>query len=180
MKLRINLYETSKIKIYKNLTFSFIVIEHLKLTFFFKFLKYIKISKKKKSILFNSNKVNLFTCFLLKFFYTSLFNFYIFTNKFFYKKLLLKGLGFKVVSFIQHKYIELKIGFSHFVKIFLPKKFKLNIHVNKNMIIVEGLYQASVGNFANKLKNFRLPDSYKGKGIWYKNETKIFKEIKKT
>jgi ribosomal protein L6P/L9E len=42
------------------------------------------------------------------------------------------------------------------------------------------LCKVKVGNFANKIKSYRLPDSYKGKGIWYKNEVKILKEVKKT
>ena len=48
------------------------------------------------------------------------------------------------------------------------------------MLVIEGKSKSKVGNFANKIKKFRLPDIYKGKGIWYKNEVKIFKEIKKT
>jgi ribosomal protein L6P/L9E len=45
---------------------------------------------------------------------------------------------------------------------------------------VEGFEAYKVGNFLKKLRNLKAPDIYKGKGFWYKNEIKIFKEIKKT
>jgi ribosomal protein L6P/L9E len=31
----------------------------------------------------------------------------------------------------------------------------------------------------HKLRNLKTPDPYKGKGIWYKNEIRNLKEIKK-
>ena len=48
------------------------------------------------------------------------------------------------------------------------------------LLIVEGIESAVVGNFLKKIRNLKTPDSYKGKGFWYKNESKVLKEIKKT
>jgi large subunit ribosomal protein L6 len=56
---------------------------------------------------------------------------------------------------------------------------RLNIKVNKNFIIVEGFDAVEVGNFSSKIRRLRVPDIYKGKGVWYKNEIKILKELKK-
>ena len=45
---------------------------------------------------------------------------------------------------------------------------------------VEGFDKVTVGNFVNKIRNLKFPDSYKGKGFWYKNEVIKLKEINKT
>ena len=45
---------------------------------------------------------------------------------------------------------------------------------------LEGFDPVAVGNFATKIKSLKFPDTYKGKGFWYKNEVKVLKEIKKT
>ena len=45
--------------------------------------------------------------------------------------------------------------------------------------MVEGVDVALVGNFADFIKKKRIPDLYKGKGIFYKNENIKLKIIKK-
>ena len=57
---------------------------------------------------------------------------------FFCKKVFLQGLGFKINLVTQNGFIELKIGYSHSVKIFIPIKDNLSLHTNKNMIVVKG------------------------------------------
>ena len=180
MKFKFKLYETSKIKIFKVGNLSFFLIENFNFIFYFKITKNVQILKKKKNLLFSAIFSNFFSCFLLKKFFFFFFNFYKQLDRFYCKKILLKGLGFKVVSHVPGSFLELKIGYSHFVKIYFPKKDDLKLYINKNMLVIEGKSKSKVGNFANKIKKFRLPDIYKGKGIWYKNEVKIFKEIKKT
>lgn len=94
------------------------------------------------------------------------------------KKILLKGLGYKATLLDDKKSLDLKIGFSHFVKILIaPDKVKLKI--NKKTITIKGFIAADVGNFAEKIRRLKLPDSYKGKGIWYKNENRTLKLLKK-
>lgn len=93
--------------------------------------------------------------------------------------MLLKGLGYKAVLKNDDSVLELKIGYSHTIS--LPiKKDMLKIILDKNNLTVEGFDKVTVGNFVNKIRNLKFPDSYKGKGFWYKNEVIKLKEINKT
>lgn len=97
------------------------------------------------------------------------------------KKLFFKGLGFKFKYANKKKTkLELKIGFSHFFTIIIPVKQVSIFLIKKNRLSIEGLNRGFVGNLAEKIKNLRFPDSYNGKGFWYKNEFKNLKQIKKT
>jgi large subunit ribosomal protein L6 len=95
------------------------------------------------------------------------------------KKLVLKGLGFKATLSPDSKTLELKLGLSHTIILDIPLE-DLNVKIDKNNITIEGFDPVKVGNFATQVRNFRYPDSYKGKGFWYKNEIKVLKEVKKT
>jgi len=73
--------------------------------------------------------------------------------------------------------LKLKLGFSHLITITVPSGIK--VFKNKNLLILESSEAFLVGNFANLIRNLRYPDSYKGKGLWYKNEIQILKPVKK-
>lgn len=96
----------------------------------------------------------------------------------FREKLFLKGLGFRVSISDDKDFLLLKLGYSHISSIEIPKK-RISIKINKSSIIIEGFDAVEVGNFASKIRHLRIPDIYKGKGVWYKNEVKILKELKK-
>jgi hypothetical protein len=97
------------------------------------------------------------------------------------KKLLFKGLGFKFrYSNIEKTKLEFKLGFSHFTTLIIPKKEIKIFLIKKNRLAIEGFNYSLVGNIAQKILMLRFPDSYNGKGLWYKNEFKILKQIKKT
>jgi ribosomal protein L6P/L9E len=96
----------------------------------------------------------------------------------FKKRLLLKGLGYKAALKTENS-LELKIGFSHSVSIVFDKE-TIKVTLDKNILMVEGFDKTKVGNFVNKIRTLKLPDSYKGKGFWYKNEVIKLKEINKT
>lgn len=100
------------------------------------------------------------------------------TERPFRKKLMLKGLGYRVVLIENNSILELRLGYSHSIKILIPKE-EILVKVNKQNITLEGYDKVLIGNFANNIRKLRLPDSYKGKGIWYKNEIKTLKELKK-
>jgi len=113
------------------------------------------------------NSFNFFTAWLKKF------------AKPFRKQLFLKGLGFKANLSLDGLFLELKLGFSHLIKI-STKLPELKLIINNTFLSVEGFEAYKVGNFLKKIRNLKAPDIYKGKGFWYKNEVKVFKEIKKT
>lgn len=94
------------------------------------------------------------------------------------KKLFLKGLGYRVSISEDKKDLVLKLGHSHASSLFIPSE-RLIVKVNKNFITIEGFDAVEVGNFASKIRRLRAPDIYKGKGVWYKNEIKVLKELKK-
>lgn len=98
-------------------------------------------------------------------------------SKPFKKQLILKGLGFKG-NIIDNSILELKLGFSHVIKVMLNFK-ELKVSINNNLLTVEGFESDKVGNFLEKIKKLKRIDNYKGKGFWYKNESRTLKEIKK-
>lgn len=95
------------------------------------------------------------------------------------KKLILKGLGLKVKIYKinGNKFLELKLGFSHLIKVIVPKY--IYIKVNKTLIFISAKNKALLGNFLYHIHNLKKPNAYKGKGIWYKNEIKVLKAVKK-
>lgn len=93
------------------------------------------------------------------------------------KKLILKGLGFRVSIVNGGLGLEFKIGFSHLIQVNIPTSIK--VRIIKSTIILEGIDKISLGNFANKILSLKKPDCYKGKGFWYKYQKENLKIIKK-
>jgi len=58
-----------------------------------------------------------------------------------------------------------------------PKGITIDVPA-ANKIIVKGADKQLVGEIAAKIRSFRLPDAYKGKGIRYENEFVRIKEGK--
>ena len=125
----------------------------------------------KKYFLFNNFLFNNFLFNVQKYFKT--------IDKPFKKKLILKGLGLKANFSSDLKNLELKLGLSHVYCIPIPLE-NISVSLNKNIITLEGMDEVYVGNFSYKIKKLKFPNIYKGKGIWYKNEVKPLKTIKKT
>jgi large subunit ribosomal protein L6 len=81
----------------------------------------------------------------------------------FKKKLEFKGTGYR--ARVEGDKLILNMGFSHEVSVAIPKG--LNVNVVKNTIVCEGFDRSAVGDFAAKVREVRLPEVYKGKGIKY-------------
>jgi ribosomal protein L6P/L9E len=158
--------------------FRFLILETSFLTKkYFKLTSVLNVKKEKNLLLVNSMNTK-----SEPFFLPSLGVFTSWLKKFakpFRKQLFLKGLGFKANLSVDGLFLELKLGFSHIIKIStqLPE---LKLLINNTSLSVEGFEAYKVGNFLKKVRNLKAPDIYKGKGFWYKNEIKVFKEIKKT
>lgn len=97
------------------------------------------------------------------------------TTEGFEKKLELRGIGLK--GELVGEELVLAVGFSHPVKLVIPKDLKLKIE--KNIITVSGADKGSVGQFAANIKKVKKPEPYKGKGIRYLGEEIRKKEGKK-
>ena len=112
----------------------------------------------------------------LTFFYSKLENLNVNLEQLYTKKLLLQGLGLKAIL-TNLNILELKLGFSHIISLSIPNTIKITII--KNILIIESSDSILLGNFAARIKNFRQPDSYKGKGILYVGEVLRRKKGKK-
>lgn len=64
--------------------------------------------------------------------------------------------------------IALDLGYSNLIT-YKPCSF-IKIKNLKNKIVLFGTNKEDLNNIATRLKNYARPDSYKGKGIWFKNE----------
>lgn len=84
----------------------------------------------------------------------------------FEKKLELQGIGFRVELLGEE--LLLYVGFSHPVKLKIPKDIKVTI--DKNIISIFGVNKELVGQFAAVVRKVKVPEPYKGKGIRYLGE----------
>lgn len=96
-------------------------------------------------------------------------------NEGFSKTLEINGVGFKAAK--DGKKLNLNLGYSHPIELVEPEGITIEVPA-ANRIIVKGADKQLVGETAAKIRAFRLPDVYKGKGIKYSYETLRIKEGK--
>lgn len=87
------------------------------------------------------------------------------------KKLEVIGVGFRAA--VNGDVLELNLGYSH--PIFFVPPQGINIEVDtkssKNpIVVINGIEKELVGQVAAKIRSFRKPEPYKGKGIRYVGE----------
>ncbi|MDO4712126.1 MAG: 50S ribosomal protein L6, partial [Peptostreptococcaceae bacterium] len=83
------------------------------------------------------------------------------------KKLQIVGVGYRASK--QGKVLNLSLGFSHPVEMEDPQGVETEVPTQTE-IIVRGIDKQLVGNYAAKIRAWREPEPYKGKGIRYENE----------
>ena len=92
----------------------------------------------------------------------------------------LQGVGYRAI--IEKKNLILNLGYSHPIKLLIPDD--ISIEVLKNTTLkLSSCNKQKLGEIAAKIKSFRFPEPYKGKGIRYENEIikqKIGKTAKST
>ena len=84
----------------------------------------------------------------------------------FEKELEIRGVGYQ--ANMNGKYLILQLGYSH--DIYFEPPDGIEIKANKTDIVVSGINKQLVGEVSAKIRSFRKPEPYKGKGIRYKNE----------
>ena len=72
-------------------------------------------------------------------------------------------------SYIEKNFIKLKLGFSHFVLIKIPSYIKV-CAPKKTLLVLKSVDKQLLKEFSSKIRSFKLPDIYKGKGILYEGE----------
>ena len=81
------------------------------------------------------------------------------------------GVGYRVES--QGNLLTLTIGYSHPVVFYVPSEIKLTTAMEKGsppLIRLEGIDKELLGQVCAKIRSFRKPEPYKGKGIMFKGE----------
>lgn len=86
--------------------------------------------------------------------------------------LILKGVGYRAA--VQKNEIVLSLGYSHPVKIEIPKDISVEVLQNTT-INLKSCNKELLGLFASNIRAWRRPEPYKGKGILYKDEQIIRK-----
>ena len=94
----------------------------------------------------------------------------------FTRKLELVGVGYRAA--MQGKDLSLSLGFSHPTVYVAPEGITLATPTQTE-ILVSGADKQQVGEVAAKIRAYRKPEPYKGKGIRYAGEKIIMKEAKK-
>ena len=87
------------------------------------------------------------------------------------KTLELVGVGYRVSN--QGNLVEFTLGYTHPIFIQLPKEVKVETKSERNqnpIIILESCDKALIGLICAKIRSFRKPEPYKGKGILFKGE----------
>lgn len=88
-------------------------------------------------------------------------------SKGFEKKLEIIGVGYRAE--MKSNRLVLQLGFSHQIVFVPPPEIKITVD-GTNIITVKGIDRYLVGEIAAKIRSFRPPDPYKGKGIRYVGE----------
>ena len=94
----------------------------------------------------------------------------------FEKRLNLVGVGYRAQ--MQGKALNLALGFSHPVNFTVPEGITIETP-SQTEIVVSGVDKQKVGQVAAKIRAYRPPEPYKGKGVKYSDEHIVRKEAKK-
>ncbi len=98
------------------------------------------------------------------------------TSKGYSKTLELSGVGFR--ASIKGKQLSMQLGFSHDVNFDIPDSVKIIVE-KQTIVKISGSDKQEVGMIASKIKSFRPPEPYKGKGIKEQGQYILRKEGKK-
>ena len=93
----------------------------------------------------------------------------------FTKDLEIIGVGYQ--ASVNGSRLKLQLGFSHDIYFDVPDD--IQIVAAKTNITVKGVDKQLVGAVAAKIRSFRKPEPYKGKGVRYKGEVVKIKQGKK-
>ncbi len=98
------------------------------------------------------------------------------TSQGYSKTLELSGVGYR--ASLKGKQLNLQLGFSHDVNFDIPEGVKITVE-KQTIIKINGSDKQEVGMVASKIKSFRPPEPYKGKGIKEQGQYILRKEGKK-
>ena len=83
------------------------------------------------------------------------------------KTLNIEGVGYKAE--LKGKFLVLTLGFSHPIYLLPPEGISISLN-SPTQVVVSGIDKVLVGSITAKIRSFRPPEPYKGKGIRYEGE----------
>ncbi len=92
------------------------------------------------------------------------------------KSLEINGVGYRAA--VQGKSLQLNLGYSHDVNYPIPAGIEIKTP-KPTEIVITGIDKQRVGQVAAEIREYRGPESYKGKGVKYAGEYIFRKEGKK-
>ncbi|MGB7509913.1 MAG: 50S ribosomal protein L6 [Pelodictyon phaeoclathratiforme] len=96
-------------------------------------------------------------------------------TKGFTRKLEIAGVGYRAE--LKNDLLALTLGYSHMIYFKAPDEIKIEVP-DQVTVLVSGIDKALVGQVAAKIRSFRKPEPYRGKGIKYQGEVIRRKEGK--
>ena len=95
-------------------------------------------------------------------------------------KLNLVGVGYRAILLTSFTFtiLQLKLGYSHLIFIKIPKDLTI-ICPKPTKIFLYGNFQQKINKLSFLIKSYKMPEPYKGKGIFYINEKIDLKKGKK-
>jgi len=96
------------------------------------------------------------------------------------KKLKFVGVGYRAECLNLHNntVLKLKLGYSHLIFFKIDKNIKIKCIKSKDLLMLgDSLHYTNL--IAAKIRSYKIPEPYKGKGILYDNESIKLKEGKK-
>ena len=85
------------------------------------------------------------------------------------KELKIIGVGYRA-EMKSPQVLLMMLGYSHPIVFQIPPGIKVEVIAKENKVIIEGIDKELVGSVAAKIRSFRKPEPYKGKGIRYVDE----------
>jgi large subunit ribosomal protein L6 len=98
------------------------------------------------------------------------------SSKGYEKTLELVGVGYRAA--LKGQQLNLQLGFSHDINFDIPEGIKIAVE-KQTIVKVSGSDKQQVGATVSKIKSYRPPEPYKGKGIREKGQHILRKEGKK-
>jgi len=106
---------------------------------------------------------------ILKTFLSKFYFFFTGFNYGFYVEMITVGVGYRFERLYRDSNIlTMNLGYSHLIYYKIPSQ--ISFRVSKNYLLLFGIDYSEIRMLAKKIRSYRIPDLYKGKGIRYLGE----------
>lgn len=131
----------------------------------------LKVGMYGSDVLFGEQKVLIKSLTSLRYFKTIVRNMVMGVSDGYFIELQCVGLGYRFV--LLNKVLVMKLGYCNYIRC----AYKVNVHFvgHRDKLLLYGLDLNEVRRYANLLKQLRIPDAYKGKGIRYAGENIVLR-----